>query len=191
MGLLTVRTSRSLTPVPALETLPLLGCHVQLWCDSFLLHHITFYLVMFGCCLLEACSFLMRGRKEVGLERGEVVETGGGVGWREGKLKSGCTVWEKSLFSIKGRKRKFHCIHKEDYFSGINPAYNFMGKLLHSNKNRLLHYGERWKLIHCFWLKIDTATIEWLWMFLKSIKIDLQHPSISILGMKTKDSISY
>ena len=60
-------TSESLTLVSGLGTLFLLGCYVQLSILKFLLH-LIFYFVIFGCYLLEACSFLMRDRKGVDLE---------------------------------------------------------------------------------------------------------------------------
>lgn len=53
---------------------------------------------MFGCCLLEDHSFLIRDRKGVGLEGREV-----GRDWKEkrrGKLDTRYIVWEKNPFSI-------------------------------------------------------------------------------------------
>lgn len=56
-------TNGSLSLVPSHGTLVLLlGFLVQLQCDGF-------YFVMFGCYLSEACSFLIRDRKEVVLDR--------------------------------------------------------------------------------------------------------------------------
>jgi hypothetical protein len=49
--------------------------------------YFIFYFVMFGCHLLEACSFLRRDRKEVDLEG-----KGGGEEHRERKLQLGYNV---------------------------------------------------------------------------------------------------
>lgn len=78
--------SRSLTLVPAMEILlTLYVCLV----------HQSFYIILLFFChihghLIEACSFLMRNRKEVDPEEREV-----GRDWKEhkeGKLYSGHTV---------------------------------------------------------------------------------------------------
>ena len=81
MGLLSVRMSGSLALMPFLGSLFLqLSCYVQLFfcfillyfifcfIFLFLIHLIIFYFVMFGCYLLEACSFLIRNRKALDLE---------------------------------------------------------------------------------------------------------------------------
>lgn len=61
-----MRMSGSLILVPAPGALfLLLGCLAQPGCDGFLFYLIMFYFVMFGCCLLEALSFLIRDRKVV------------------------------------------------------------------------------------------------------------------------------
>lgn len=69
MGMLTMRTSGSLTLVPALGTLFLLSCScVQLQHDIFCIILLYFTFVMVGCYCLEACSFLMKDRKGLDLE---------------------------------------------------------------------------------------------------------------------------
>ena len=47
--------------VPALVTLLLFGCHIQFQYDSFLLHLIKLYFIMFSCFLLEVCSNERKG----------------------------------------------------------------------------------------------------------------------------------
>lgn len=70
--LLSIRRSGSLTRVPALEALfLLLDFLVQPQCDGF---RLIFYFFMFRCYLLEASSFLVRDRKEVGPEEREAGE---------------------------------------------------------------------------------------------------------------------
>lgn len=65
---MTLRTSGSLILVPALGILFLLfGCCVQL--ESVFLVHLIIYIVMYDCCCLEVCVFLMGDRKGVGMER--------------------------------------------------------------------------------------------------------------------------
>lgn len=73
-------TNGSLSLVPSHGTLVLLlGFLVQLQRDGFYFIFTIFYFVMFGCYLLYACSFLMRDRKEVGLDRREDGEKLGGT----------------------------------------------------------------------------------------------------------------
>jgi hypothetical protein len=52
-----------------------------------LFYLIIFYFDMFGCCLLEACSFLMRGRKGV---------DGGRLGGEELREEGGETIQDIS-----------------------------------------------------------------------------------------------
>ena len=77
-------TSESLTLVSGRGTLFLLGCYVQLSILKLLLH-LIFYFVIFGCYLLEACSFLMRHKKEMDLD-------GRGGGEEIGKVEGGETI---------------------------------------------------------------------------------------------------
>lgn len=70
-----------MTLVPSLGTLLLLGCCVQLEC------FIVFYFVMFDCHLVEACSSLMRDRKEVDLR-----DRGRGGGEEVGEVEIGETI---------------------------------------------------------------------------------------------------
>ena len=90
-----------MTLVPSLGALLLLGCCVQLGC------FIVFYLVMFVCHLVEACSSLMRDRKEEGLR-----DRGRGGGEELGEVETGeittriCYMRKKTLFSTKQKHEK-------------------------------------------------------------------------------------
>lgn len=71
--------SGSLTLVPFLE-IPLFFCWLVLFIFNMmaLFYHIVFYITVFCCYLLETCSFLMRDRKGLYLERQlNVKELGG------------------------------------------------------------------------------------------------------------------
>ena len=63
--------SGSLTLVPALGILRLVGCHNQLQYDSFCFI-LYFILSGFGCYLLDTCSFLIKDRNGVDPEGEEI-----------------------------------------------------------------------------------------------------------------------
>lgn len=72
----------------------LLGCLVQIGYEGF--HFVLFYpiFVMFGCCVLETCSF-PKGNRANG--SGEA-RRGCSGGVEEGKMWTGCIVREENLF---------------------------------------------------------------------------------------------
>jgi hypothetical protein len=69
-----VKTSGHLTLVPALETLSSCWITISNFKMIVFLYLFVFYIVMFGCYLLEACSFLMRDRNGVNSYERECVE---------------------------------------------------------------------------------------------------------------------
>jgi hypothetical protein len=61
-----VNLSGSLILVLAIEVRFLLQvCFTQFQCDSFCFILVILYFIIFCCCLLEACSFIIRDRKRV------------------------------------------------------------------------------------------------------------------------------
>lgn len=98
-----MRTSGSLTLVPALGTLFLLSCScVQLQHDIFCIILLYFTLVMVGCYCLEACSFLMKDRKGLDLEGSWDWEEMGGFEGGEPTIR----IWENMREREGGRERE-------------------------------------------------------------------------------------
>lgn len=104
MPAMAVSLSGGVSDSPALGTLfLLLGGLVQLCVRAFAFF-IVFCFVVFSCCLFEACSFLVGDGG--GVDPGEWGGWGSWEDWREGKLVRIYCMREKSISSLKKKKRR-------------------------------------------------------------------------------------